>query len=215
MSQSYPQRNNKEIALLRALEGSVKQLADDFQGQRAFNFYHESELAAYLLVQLRDNNNTQEYINDQCMYLAHLEWPCIERRRIDLVIWQPGTLKRALELWRGRANCARQLPLLAAIQIKRGPGKITSWSETQKDTNDLEKLYSQENFNKPVLYFLEYVDHGIKHKNDLEAYQDIQIRLENWCSETENRRACVITRDGFGFALPKGAWLTDPLHSRK
>lgn len=212
MSEWYPQRRKRELAALSAFESIIKRLANEFQGQSAFNFYHESELAAYLMVQLRESPSTSEYVNKTCMYLAHLEWPCLVRRRIDLVLWQPGTCKSALELWRGRSNCAKKLPLLAAVQVKRGPGKLTSWSNTQKDIEDLETLCTFENLGKPVLYFLEWVDHGLqKHKHDHIAYQEVQSRLKKWCSETSNRRVFVISRDKVGFAYPKGAWLVDPL----
>ncbi len=200
---SYPQRGQRELAALSALESSISRLASKFQGRSALNFYHESELTAHLMVELRESPSISEQVDKTRMYLAHLEWPCLVRRRIDLVLWKPDTCKRALELWRGRSNCAKKLPLLGAVQVKRGPGKLTSWSSTRKDIEDLEE---------PVLYFLEWVDHGLqKHENDRKDYREVQSRLKKWCSEASNRRAFVIGRDGIGFAYPKGAWLVDPL----
>lgn len=212
MSKWYPQRGRRELAALSAFESSINRLANKFQGQSAFNFYHESELTAYLMVWLRRSRSISEYVDKTRMYLAHLEWPCLVKRRIDLVLWQPSTCKRALELWRYRGKLAKTLPLLAAVQVKRGPGKLSSWPSTQKDINDLEALYTFENLEKPVLYFLEWVDHGLQeHKNDRDAYRDMQSRLKNWCGETSNRRAFIISRDRIGFAYPKGVWLVDPL----
>ena len=59
--------------------------------------------------------------------------------------------------------------LSAAVQIKRGPGRLSSWRSTQKDIEILEDLYDVENLEKPVLYFLEWVDHDLKnHEHDHE-----------------------------------------------
>ena len=205
-------RGKKELAALTALEESTHQLATEFLGQRALNFYHESELAAHLLVALRNSPDVSEFVNKTCMYLAHLEWPCLEKKFIDLVLWRPGTCEQAIQLWRGRSNCAKNLPLLAAVQIKRGPGKLTSWLGTKKDTDNLETLHGFENLEKPTLYFVEWVDHGLqKHKNDRKAYNDIQSRLKEWCGESTSRRAFVLSRDKVGFAYPEGAWLINPL----
>jgi len=63
MSKWYPQRTERELASLSALESSIKQLASEFQGQIALNFYHESEITAYLMVLLRRNRSISEYVN--------------------------------------------------------------------------------------------------------------------------------------------------------
>ena len=212
MSEWYSQRSNEELSALKVFESSINQLANEFLGQRALNFYHEAELIAFLLGCLRSSNNISEYVNRTSVYLAHLEWPCLLKRRIDLVLWRPGTCKTAIDLWKGRSNCAKKLPLLAAVQVKRGPGRLTSWSSTEKDIKDLEKVDTFENFEKPVLYFLEWVDHGLqKHEHDHQTFNEIQHNLEEWCGKALNRRAFVISRDRIGFAYPKGAWLVDPL----
>jgi hypothetical protein len=140
-----PQRGKRELAALSALESSINRLASKFQGRSALNFYHESELTAHLLADLRGSPSIGEQVDKTRMYLAHLEWPCLVRRRIDLVLWQPGTCKRAVELWRSRTSCAKKLPLFGAVQVKRGPGKLTSWSSTWKDIEDLENRYTFEN----------------------------------------------------------------------
>jgi len=95
---------------------------------------------------------------------------------------------------------------------KRHPGRLTPWFNTNKDLKDLEKLYTFEHLEKPVLYFLEWIDHDLqKHDHDAQTYNYIQQNLEEWCSKAQNRRAFVISRDKIGFAYPKGAWLIDPL----
>jgi hypothetical protein len=217
VSEWYPQRGERELAALSALESSIKRLASEFQGQSAFNFYHESELTAYLMVWLRRSRSISEYVDKTRMYLAHLEWPCLVKRRIDLVLWQPGTCKRALYGWPDRGKLAKELPLLAAVQVKRGPGKLYSWPITLKDIKDLETLYTFETLRQPVLYFLEWVDHDLrkhesrKHEEKSQRYREVQSRLKEWCDKGPNRRTLVISRDRVGFAYPKGAWLVDPL----
>ena len=111
-----------------------------------------------------------------------------------------------------RSKLAKTLPLLAAIQIKRGPGELSSWSDTHTDIKILQELYDVEYLEKPVLYFLEWVDHDLKkHEHDRDPYRQVQSRLMKWCSEKSNRRAFVISRDRVGFAYPKGTWIVNPL----
>lgn len=212
MSKYLTLKEDKELAALNILESSIKQLASEFLGQSALNFYHESELSAYLMASLRSSLDVSEYVNKIKMYLSHLEWPCLAERSIDLVIWKPGSCKIAIEYWRDRSMCAKKLPLLAAVQVKRGPGRLTSWSGTNKDLKDLENVYDSEDLGQPVLYFLEWVDHGVqKHENDRKKYQDIQRMLKEWSSGALDRRAFLISRDKMGFAYPEGAWSVDPL----
>jgi hypothetical protein len=212
MSKYLTLRGDKELAALNILESSIKQLASEFLGQSALNFYHESELSAYLIASLRSSPTTGEYINKIKMHLAHLEWPCLAGCSIDLVIWKPSSCKIAIEYWWDRSLCAKKLPLLAAVQVKRGPGRLTSLPDTNKDLKDLENVYDSKNLGQPVLYFLEWVDHGVQeHQNDREKYQDVQRILKKWSSEALDRRVFLISRDKMGFAYPEGAWLVEPL----
>ena len=206
-------RNVQELAALRALENSIKKLAAEFQGRSALNFYHESELAAHLIVNSRASPSIIEYVGKARMYLAHLEWPCLPRRRIDLVLWRPGTCSQAFKHWRYKGTMARSLPLLAAVQVKRGPGGMTSLSDSRKDLRDLEALYVNEDLQSPILYFLEWVDHNLqgRHKNDRIAYHEMQSMLSEWCDNGPDRRALMISRDKVGFAYPNGSWLIDVL----
>jgi hypothetical protein len=205
--------NENELAVLTELENCIKGLANEFQGQRALNFFHEAELTAHLMSNLRNKPVIGQEVKNNLMYLAHLEWPCLKERRIDLVLWESGSCEQAIQLWHGRSNCAKHIPLIAAVQIKRGRGKLTSWYSTKKDIADLESLDTFENLGKPTLYFLEWVDHGLRkeHENDIQEYRDIQKKLKRWCSEALNRRAFLISRDNIGFAYPEGAWIVNPL----
>lgn len=214
MSEYSPLRTDKELAALNTLESSIKQLACEFLGQSALNFYHESELSGYLMASLRSNPDVSEYVNRIRMHLSHLEWPCVAERSIDLVIWKPGSCRIAIEYWGDRSMCGRKLPLLAAVQVKRGPGGLTSRPGTNKDLKDLEDVYASEDLGQPVLYFLEWVDHGVQeHENDRKKYQDVQRILKEWSSGALDRRAFLISRDKMGFAYPEGAWSVEPLPS--
>jgi len=94
-----------------------------------------------------------------------------------------------------------KLPLLAAVEVKRGPGSLTTLSKIVKDTNNLEALYSNEVLGKPTLYFLEWIDHEAgTHKNDRERYQATRSYLKAWCEKAPHHRAMVIDRDKVGFA---------------
>lgn len=215
MSKWYPQRGKEELIALTTLENVVQQLTRDFLWRRAFNFVNESELAAHLLIRLRESGSVTETAEEVGIHLAHLEWPCLAGKLIDLVIWQVGTSTQALDSWGYLDKYAKELPLLAAVQIKRGRGSPTPLVDTEKDINDLGTLY--ERLEKPVLYFLEWVDHDLqknekkKDKEKQQKYQEVQSNLKDWCSKGPNRRALVVSRDNVGFAYPKGAWLVDPL----
>lgn len=214
MANNYPKRTEKELSVLTVFENSIKKLASDFYRGRALNYFHEAEIASFLLSEIRRSSVSYEDINGYARNLAHLEWPCIDSisNRIDLVIWKPGSCVKADELWGNRNYCAENLPLLAAVQIKRGPGKLTSWKKVDKDLKDLKNLYINPRLEYPILYYVECVDHGInEHNNDRKAYNNTQLQLKEWCEEEINRRAFVISRDRVGFAYPSGAWLTNPL----
>lgn len=219
MSKWYPQRTERELLALTALENAVKHLTNEFQGKSALNFYNELELAAYLVAELRRTDSVSETTNGARMHLAHLEWPCVARKLIDLVIWQPGTSTQALDLWGDKSKLSKELPLLAAVQIKRGPGDLTSWVDTEKDTDDLETLYASEDLKRPVLYFLEWVDHDLrkqetrKQEEKRQRFREVQSMLKEWCGKGLYKRALVVSRDKVGFAYPERAWLVNPLPS--
>lgn len=179
MSQHEQKGEIHSTAALNALEESIKQLTYEFQGDNAFNFSHEMELASYLLLLARQKYTYTEYYRDHPVYLARLEWPCISRKRIDLVLWKPGFEEKARKLWgtqRGRA--AKQIPLLAAVQIKRGGGEVTRWYPTKYDLGLLEDIHSNEDLSKPILYFVEWVDVSIrKKKSAQERYRHIKPKL--------------------------------------
>jgi len=214
MSQQEQKGGNHSTAALNALEESIKQLTYEFQGDNAFNFSHEMELASYLLLLARQKYTYTEYYRDHPVYLARLEWPCISRKRIDLVLWKPGFEKRARKLWgTQRGRVAKQIPLLAAVQIKRGGGEVTRWYATKYDLDLLEDIHSNEELSRPILYFVEWVDVSIrKKKSAQERYRHIKPKLIEWCNESpEFRRVLVISRDRVGFVYPVQSWSVNPL----
>lgn len=153
-------------------------------------------------------------IDNKIISIAHLEWPCVLGRSIDLVLWSPDFALQAYKQWgTSRGILAKRIPLLAAIQIKRGGGRITILKNIEKDLRDLGAIHQAENLGKPILYFIEFADHGIlKHKHDCDYYMTVQDRLNRWCSEQPGlRRAFLISRDRVGFAYPPDAWIVNPL----
>ena len=211
-----PQRDSQALETLRALENSIRRLGAEFQGPNAFNFSHELELAAYLIVWTREARAVSQDVRGTPVCLARLEWPCVKGRSIDIVLWKPGIGRKARSEWGTQGGrLAKALPLPAAVQVKRGGGRVASWSSTRKDIHDLEAVYSSDYLEKPVLYFLEWADENLREdEGDLNTYRQVQSNLEKWCSDDpENRRASVISRDRVGFAYPRGAWLVAPLPS--
>lgn len=205
---------NTEKEVLIALENSIKGLTREFLGARAFNFPHELELAAYLTIKTREACGEILSSGTATTSLTHLEWPCIEGRSLDIVIWRPGIEQYARSKWgTQRGKLAKQLPLLAAIQIKRGGGDLTTLQGTVKDIKDLEAVFNTTVFQQPILYFLEWVDHSLgKDKKHLERYNEVRNYLESWCSDdVEHRRALLISRDKVGFKFPEDKWIVDPI----
>lgn len=196
--------------ILTKFESNVKNLTRDFQDEKALNFYHEHELTAYLMIWTR-HDIKPEGSEDSPTHLVHLEWPCTSAKSIDLVLWRPSSCSLARCNWKiPRCNSAKEIPLLAAVQIKRGPGRLISWSLTSKDLKDLETVYNSPKLGKPMLYFLEWVDHDLQENDD--KYSIIKVELMKWCNkDIDSRRALVMSRNAVGFAFPEGQWLVNPL----
>lgn len=214
MANLKTQNNVRDVAAFNALEESIRQLTYEFQGDNAFNFSHEAELAAYLLLLIRQKYTFTEYYRDHPVYLARLEWPCVSRKRIDLVLWKPGCEVKARRSWgTQRGQVAKQLPLLAAAQIKRGGGEVTPWYKTKYDLDLLEEIHLNKELGKPVLYYIGWVDTSIRKKKVAqERYRYIKPKVIEWCNKSlEYRRALVISRDRIGFVYPAEAWSINPL----
>jgi hypothetical protein len=84
-----------ENKLLSSFEQCVLDLARIFQGKMAFNFSHELELVMYLLMQTRNYDNIITDKGGIPIHLTRIEWPCIPKRDIDMVIWKPNIAKQA------------------------------------------------------------------------------------------------------------------------
>ena len=207
-------KNNRAENILRSFERSVGSLAQVFQQKRAFNFSHELELVMYLLMKTRDADKDSVDKDGIPIYLARIEWPCVPNRSIDMVIWKPGSETEARKNWGTvRGKLAKQVPLLAAIQVKRGGGNVTGVELTKKDLVDLETIYDNTDLGKPKLYFIEYADEDLREKDgDYSTYLEAKDILRKWCSsDSANRRAFLISRDGIGFYFPRNKWMINPL----
>jgi hypothetical protein len=199
---------------LKSLENSIRKLTVLFQGKNAFNFSHEIELTAFLMVLTREGEAIDSTSEPNPIYLTRMEWPCLRGRSIDLVIWKPGVETMARSKWgTQRGRLAKAVELLAAVQVKRGGGNVTTWSATKKDLDDLETISNAESLSKPMLYFLEWADESLTEvKGDKGTYDRVRANLADWCGKApEQRRALVVSRDNVGFAYPSGGWMVDPL----
>ena len=173
-----------EKNLLLSFEQGVRDLACIFQGKKAFNFSHELELVMYLLMQMR---NADKYSVDRDgipIYLTRIEWPCIPGRNIDMVIWRPGSEKQARQRWgTQRGKLAKMIPLLAAIQVRRGGGNVVGTDLTIKDIKDLENVYKPKALGNPKLYFIEYADEDLKEDTgDYKTYLSVKNYLKKMVS---------------------------------
>jgi len=211
---AYGQRNDRELEALWALETSIAGIAAQFRGEDAFNYSHEVEIAAYLMVSTRQAFGTTEPVGKLSVHLARMEWRCLASRDIDLVLIHPDAANKAREGWgTTRSKVAKTLPLLAAIQIKRGGGRVTPSKHVRKDLHDLEEIGESSSLGKPVLYFLAWIDSSLKQRpHQFSRYRAVKDDLEAWCDRLpESRRAFILSRDRVGSAFPRGAWLVQPL----
>ncbi|MFQ5872880.1 MAG: hypothetical protein ACE5JL_03640 [Dehalococcoidia bacterium] len=73
-------------------------------------------------------------------------------------------------------------------------------------TRTLEAVSASNVLKRPMLYFLEWVDHRlVDTQGGGNTYREIQSKLEKWCNDAPNqRRAFVISRNRVGFAYPRG-----------
>lgn len=214
MPNLHATRDSQSLKALRAFELAVKRLAVQFQGKNAFDFDHELELTAHLMVWTRESLAVTDDLQGTSVCLARMEWPCVTRRPIDLVLWDPSKAQEAYSRWgTPRGRLAKAVPLLAAVQMKRGGGTVAAWTRTKKDIDDLEAIFRAERLQKPILYFLEYVDHSLrKESRGASIYRQVKVKLQKWCSDApDHRRAFMVSRDKVGFAYPREAWLIDPL----
>ena len=191
----YGQRNDRELEALWALEISIANIAAQFRGEHAFNYSHEIEIAAYLLVSTREAFGTAEPVGRLSVHLTRMEWRCLANRDIDLVLIHPDAAKKAREGWGiVRSKVAKTLPLLAAVQIKRGGGQVTPSNQVRKD---LEEISKSNSLGKPVSYFLAWIDSSLKRRpHQFSRYRAVKDELEAWCDRLpQNRRAFLLSRD--------------------
>lgn len=210
----YGQRSDRELEALWALETSIAGIAAQFRGEHAFNYSHEVEIAAYLMVSTRQAFGTAEPVGKLSVHLTRMEWRCLANRDVDLVLIHPDAAKRAREGWGIiRSKVAKTLPLLASIQIKRGGGQVTPLNQVRKDLLDLEEITKSNSLGKPVSYFLAWIDSSLKRRPQQSSrYRAVRDELEAWCDQSpQSRRAFLLSRDRVGFAFPNGAWLVQPL----
>ena len=201
---------------LAAIESSIRQVARQFvrnRGEGAFDLYCEAEIEASLFGHLRRSPLMK--VRDQGgdrRHLVHLHSTCLESRFIDLVVWHPGEIDTYREHWRDLPSTAPDFGLLAAVQIKRGPGKITPLDHVMKDLHDLAQVGSAEVNRLTHLYFIMFVDHDLRESRSIDTYRDAKRTVELWCDEdTKRRRVLLLSRDRVGFVYPRGRWDVDVL----
>lgn len=210
----YGDRSDRELEALWALETSIARIAAQFKGEHAFNFSHEAEIAAYLMVSIRDAFGAVEPVGRLSVQLARMEWRCLPNRDIDLVLIHPDAAKQAKASWGTiRGTVAKTLPLLAAVQIKRGGGKPPLLDRVRKDLQDLEKIDVSPDLGSPVSYFLSWIDSTLRpRRHQWSDYRTTRDKLKAWCDRSsQDRRVLILSRDRVGVAFPTESWLVQPL----
>lgn len=211
---TYGARTERELEALWALETSIAGIAAQFKDENAFNYSQEVEIDSYLMVSLRETFGAAEQVGSLSVHLSRMEWRCLPGRSIDLVLIQPDSARSAREGWgKGRSKVAKTIPLLAAVQIKRGAGNVTPLSQVRKDLRDLDQIMTSANLGRPVAYFLAWIDSVLRQRpHQTERYLTVKDELREWCDGSpEHRRAFFLSRDRVGFAFPSGAWLVRPI----
>lgn len=169
--------------IVQAVERSIDKTVRDFQNL-GFNFITESDLQCCLFSHLRDERVLSVRCAGHDVNLVHSEFPVIWENgevgnRYDMVVWDPeflaGLDEDALnDLWGcGRAEQARRIPLLVAIEIKHfygGSGYIkkhlSSYSRIKRH-NDFKKLTKGKS---RYCYFLGFSDEDVKQHSDAKRY---------------------------------------------
>ena len=211
----YGQRSNRELEALWALETSIASVAARFNGEDAFNYSQEVEIAAHLMMEVREAFGVTEQVGNLPVHLTRMEWRCLPNRSTDLVLVRPEAARRFRGDWGKKTwgKIAKILPLLAAIEIKRGGGNVTTPALVRKDLQDLDAIADSDSLGHPVTYFLCWVDSSLRtrpHQN--QRYLQVKDELEEWCNESpERRRAFLLSRDRVGFAYPTYSWLAQPI----
>ena len=198
------------------IETGIRQVACEFirsRGEGAFDLYCEAEIEAYLFGRLRASPLMSVRDQEGCRrYLVHLHSACTKRRFIDIVVWHPDEIDAYREHCWTRPSMAQTLRLLAAIQIKRGPGCITPLKHVKKDLDDLARVGNAEVNRRAQLYFIMLVDHGLRESRSSDTYRVAKGTLELWCNkDAKRRRGLLLSRDKVGFICPSDRWVVDAL----
>ena len=211
---NYGIRTERQLEALWAFETSIASVADLFKDDNAFNYSQEVEIASYLMVLMRAAFGESERVQSSSVHLSRMEWQCLPGRSIDLVVIDPGSAQSARDGWgTGRRRVAKTLPLLAAVEIKRGSGNVTPLGHVRKDLRGLNQIQASVDLGRPVTYFLAWIDSVLRQRpRQSGRYVAIKSELKDWCDDSpEDRRAFLLSRDRVGFAFPRGAWLVQPL----
>jgi len=199
------------------IENCIRRVAHRFVrngGEGAFDLYNESEVQALLFTELRRLPLMKAQTNDKiCRHLVHMQWPCLESRKIDIVVWHPNEIDSYRNDWGcSLPQTAPDRRLLAAIQLKHGHGEITSVEKTMKDLEDLGSIDQSCKTPQTLLYFLEFADCYRGGGLGKERYSEVKKALKIWGDKDPKRRKILLlSKDKVGFTFPKGRWAINPL----
>ena len=176
----YGCRSDRELEALWALETSIASVAARFKGEDAFNFSQEVEIAAHLMVEVRAAFGVTEPVGNLSAHLTRMEWRCLPGHPTDMVLVHPDKATEFRQGWGSTwATIAKTLPLLAAIEIKRGGGNVTTPNLVSKDLRSLNAIADSDSLGHPVTYFLCWVDSALKRRpHQSRRYREVKDALE-------------------------------------
>jgi len=150
-----------------------------------------------LIVSIRESFGAWEEVDEIPVQLSRLEWRSKTNHRTDLVLVKPGWAKYLRESWGTvRSKVAKQLPLLAAVEVKRGAGEVPDTDSVCSDLAHLERVQNDAKFGEPIRYMLVWIDSDMKEDNgdppsQRDKFQDVASEREQWCKDSpQPRRAC-------------------------
>jgi hypothetical protein len=199
------------------LEECILQVARRFVangGEGALNLCYEAEIEVSLFGRLRRLRRMKVCDKEgHQRELVHLHWPCVKDRYIDLVVWHPDDIDLYREDWEDsfrKKGPSRRL--LAAMQIKLGPGEMPGVNDVGKDLKDLQAIGRGRKNRQTQLYFVGFADCKVREGQSKDRYGNLKRILEGWCKDDPGRRrALLLSKDKVGFTCPPDGWGVAPI----
>jgi len=185
-------------AVIRKVEKSIWQVADQYHGDGAFYFYYEADVQCRLFSTIQENLRDREVV--------HAEWRSGKPAGwYDLVIWRKDKKREAIDYWgKKTSTIMKKVPalILAAIEIDclyGGTGKANRFTTGKKlrGNRDIEKLVRGIHKAFDYCYFLMFWDDEASTK-----YRDTSRKISMQFKRLKDKygvRSLCVSRAGIVF----------------